>query len=155
VSEIVQYLFNQLARSGNNRSVLAVANGVVSDIGWQNPDDHGEGFGFRVKISTIDGRQTWIYGHMDPDSIQVYRSEAVLKGEYIGNYASPANGNVTGPHLHLELRNNDGTPVLNQGDVNPVPEGRMSSGINPNRVITTNNGLQARPHNGTDWVGGP
>jgi RHS repeat-associated protein len=134
--------------------VLAVSDGVVSDIGWQNPKDFDQGFGYRLKIETIDGKQVWTYAHMGPDSIQVYPGQLVLKNEYIGNYAVPANGNATGPHLHLELRNKDGTPVLNQGNVNPVPGGQMTSGIQPNRVITTNNGPQTRPHNGTDWSAG-
>lgn len=154
------YLFNDVLHddkhyAGDNRRVLAVADGVVTDAGWENPADHNQGFGFRVKITTIDQQQTWIYAHMDPDALQCYQGEVVLKGEYIGDYASPANGNVTGPHLHLELRAKNGTPILVQGDVYPIPGGRMSSGINPNRTIVTNNGRQSRPHNGTDWVGGP
>jgi RHS repeat-associated protein len=146
------YLFNKYA---HNRRVLTVANGVISEMGWSNPQNHGADFGFRVKIATIDGKQVWIYAHMDPDTIKIFENQVVLKGTYIGDYASPANGNASGPHLHLELRNNNGTPVLNQGDVNPVPGGKISSGINPNRVVKTNNGLQIRPHNGTDWIGAP
>ena len=149
------YLFNQVMHQlENNRMVFSVANGVVSEIGWQDPKNHGNGFGFRMRIATIDGQQSWIYAHLEPDSIQVYQSQVVLQGDYIGDYASPANGNSSGPHLHLELRNKSNTPVLNQGNVNPIPGGHMTSDIQINRVLTTNNGTQARPHNGTDWVGG-
>jgi RHS repeat-associated protein len=133
--------------------VYAVENGVVSDVGWENPNNVDQGFGYRLKVDTIDGKQVWFYAHLGPDSIQVFPGQIVLKNEYLGNYAVPANGSATGPHLHLEKRNKDGTPVLDQGSVNPIPGGRMTSGIQPNRVITTNNGPQSRPHNGTDWAG--
>ena len=138
-----------------NRAVQAVANGVVTSTDWENSKNHKEGFGFRIRISTIDHQRTWIYAHMDPESHRLYPGLVILKGEYIGDYASPANGNVTGPHLHLELRANNGTPILIQGDVSPIVGGRILSGINRNRTIVTNNGPQSKPHNGTDWIGGP
>ena len=92
---------------------------------------------------------------MDPNT-PVFVDMLISRGDQIGNYAVPANGNSTGPHLHLEVRGRStNQPILNQGDVFPIPGGRMTSPINPNRTIITNNGPQTRPHNGSDWVGGP
>jgi murein DD-endopeptidase MepM/ murein hydrolase activator NlpD len=156
------YLFNECAHTrrcsdwmytGDNRRVLAVESGVVTDAGWQDPNNPNAGYGYRIKVTSIDGQQAWIYAHMDPNAA-VYPDLLVRRGDFIGNYASPANGNVTGPHLHLEARDSSGQPILNQGGVYPIPGGRKTSDINLKRTIRTNNGWQSRPHNGTDWVGG-
>jgi murein DD-endopeptidase MepM/ murein hydrolase activator NlpD len=158
------YLFNECASTrrcsdwmytGDNTRVLAVETGVVTDVGWQDPNNPNAGFGFRIKVTSIDQQRYWIYAHMDPNS-PVFVDMLVSRGDQIGNYAVPANGNSTGPHLHLEVRSRStNQPILNQGDVFPIPSGRMTSPINPNRTIITNNGPQTRPHNGSDWVGGP
>ena len=163
-SAAMAYLFNECAHTrscsdwmytGDNTRVLAVETGVVTEVGWQDPNNPNAGFGFRIKVTSIDQQRTWIYAHMDSNT-PMFVDMLVSHGDQIGNYAVPANGNSTGPHLHLEVRGRvTNQPILNQGDVFPIPGGRMTSPINPNRTIVTNNGLQTRPHNGSDWVGGP
>jgi hypothetical protein len=153
------YLFNEFA--SRNRSnvygplgstVYAVESGVVTRIGWENPNDQGAGFGFRIYIQSVDSASTWIYAHMDPSiGDRVYEGLLISKGEEIGRYGKPANGNTSGPHLHLELRDARGRPI-EQPAVEPIPGGRMTSPQNPNRTVCTNNGCKTSPHNGTDWV---
>jgi murein DD-endopeptidase MepM/ murein hydrolase activator NlpD len=151
------YLFNEAADrifEKSKREVVAVEAGVVVQIGWENPEKQNQGFGFRIKIRNIDGDTIWIYAHMEPTT-KLYEGMLVLEGDVIGRYSMTINGNSTGPHLHLEARDERNQPYLDQGDVMPVPGGRLSSGIQAHRQVRTNNGLQSRPHNGTDWVATP
>ena len=74
--------------------VKAVDRGKVIMAGW-NPT----GYGFRVVIDHgID--YVTLYAHLS--DIYVKAGDVVGKGQVIG--ASGANGNITGPHLHFEIR---------------------------------------------------
>lgn len=74
--------------------VKAADRGTVIMAGW-NPS----GYGFRVVIDHGNDYIT-LYAHLS--DIYVEPGQVVGKGQVIG--ASGANGNVTGPHLHFEIR---------------------------------------------------
>jgi murein DD-endopeptidase MepM/ murein hydrolase activator NlpD len=74
--------------------VMASNNGVVEDAGW-----NAGGYGIWVKLDNGGGIET-IYGHLS--RVAVHAGEIVSKGQIIGY--SGATGNVTGPHLHYEVR---------------------------------------------------
>lgn len=73
---------------------------AVNDGGWNN------GFGNYCVIDHGDGKMT-LYAHSD--NIMVSVGQIVQKGQQIGIIG--ATGNVTGPHLHFEVRikNADGS----------------------------------------------
>ncbi len=73
---------------------------AVNDGGWNN------GFGNYCVIDHGDGKMT-LYAHSD--NIQVSVGQIVQKGQQIGIIGGT--GNVTGPHLHFEVRikNADGS----------------------------------------------
>lgn len=74
--------------------VKAVDRGTVIMAGW-NPT----GYGFRVVIDHgID--YITLYAHLSDIYVEV--GQVVGKGQVIG--VSGANGNITGPHLHFEIR---------------------------------------------------
>jgi len=74
--------------------VKAADRGKVIMAGW-NPT----GYGFRVVIDHgID--YVTLYAHLS--DIYVKAGDVVGKGQVVG--ASGANGNITGPHLHFEIR---------------------------------------------------
>ncbi|MES2483003.1 MAG: RHS repeat-associated core domain-containing protein, partial [Pseudomonadota bacterium] len=99
----LDYLFNALAHpSQRDRRFYSAAAGVVESVGWENPENHRQGYGFRVKVRTVSDASLFLYAHVEPDSIMVYEGLVVLRGEYLGRYAQPANGSATGPHLHFE-----------------------------------------------------
>ena len=83
--------------------VLAAADGTVVASGW------GGMYGNRIIIDHGGGVQT-LYAHCS--RLYVGTGAQVKQGETIG--AIGTTGNVTGPHLHIEIRIN-GTPV------NPAP----------------------------------
>lgn len=74
--------------------VKAADRGTVTMAGW-NPS----GYGFRVVIDHGNDYVT-LYAHLS--DIYVEKGQVVGKGQVIG--ASGANGNITGPHLHFEIR---------------------------------------------------
>ena len=80
--------------------VMAVANATVREVGWAGP------YGNRIVLVHKDGTETW-YCHLS--SIQVSPGQTVVGGQRIGLVG--ATGNVTGPHLHLEVRPGAGDPV--------------------------------------------
>ena len=99
----LDYLFNALAhRSQRDRRFYSAAAGVVETVGWENPENDRQGHGFRIKVRTVSDASLFLYAHVEPDSIMVYEGLVVLRGEYLGRYAQPANGSATGPHLHFE-----------------------------------------------------
>ena len=78
----------------------AVANGVVTEAGWAGA------YGNRVVLTLEDGTELW-YCHLT--SFNVRPGEAVAGGQEIAYVG--ATGNVTGPHLHLEVRPGGGDAV--------------------------------------------
>ncbi|WP_338702481.1 LysM peptidoglycan-binding domain-containing M23 family metallopeptidase [Streptomyces sp. Q6] len=74
-------------------SIKAIAAGTVVSAGWDGS------YGNEVVIKHADGRYSQ-YAHMS--SVGVSAGQAVTAGRQIG--LSGATGNVTGPHLHFEIR---------------------------------------------------
>ncbi|MFD7789055.1 M23 family metallopeptidase [Streptomyces nojiriensis] len=70
----------------------AVAAGKITSAGWSGA------YGYRIVLELPDGTEIW-YCHLSSMSVT---SGAVGAGETIGRVG--ATGNVTGPHLHLEVR---------------------------------------------------
>jgi murein DD-endopeptidase MepM/ murein hydrolase activator NlpD len=86
-------------------SLKAVAAGTVVSAGW------GGAYGNQVVIKLADGYYAQ-YAHLS--QLSVSAGQAVTEGQQIG--LSGATGNVTGPHLHFEIRT---TPDYGS-DVDPV-----------------------------------
>lgn len=84
-------------------SVHAADDGYVTAAGWNNT-----GFGNWVMINHGNGMVT-IYGHNS--RVVVSAGQSVKKGDLIAY--SGATGNVTGPHVHFEVRINNGTTKVN------------------------------------------
>ncbi len=74
--------------------VRAADRGTVEMAGWSST-----GYGFRVVIDHHIDYIT-LYAHLS--DIFVRQGQVVAKGQIIG--LSGANGNITGPHLHFEIR---------------------------------------------------
>lgn len=79
--------------------VRAVGAGTVVSAGYDGA------YGNKIVIRHPDGVVTW-YAHL---SAFVRSSGSVRAGEVIGRVGST--GNVTGPHLHFEVRPRGGAPV--------------------------------------------
>jgi len=84
--------------------IYAVTDGVVEEAG------PATGFGLWVVLRHSDGTQS-VYGHVN--RIFVDEGERVKAGEKIAEIGN--RGHSTGPHLHLEIWDKDGTKI------NPMP----------------------------------
>ncbi|WP_037864514.1 M23 family metallopeptidase [Streptomyces sp. NRRL S-340] len=72
--------------------IKAVHSGTVTEAGWAGA------YGYRTVLTLDDGTELW-FCHQS--SISVAAGQKVSTGEVIGRVG--ATGNVTGPHLHLEV----------------------------------------------------
>lgn len=94
-------------------TIVSVAAGTVKSAGYDGA------YGYRTVVTLLDGTDIW-YSHQS--RIAVLAGETVGPGQVIGYTGST--GNVTGPHLHLEVRPNGGSPV------DPYPA-LIAHGVNP------------------------
>ena len=85
--------------------VVAAASGTVVTAGYHSS------YGYHVVINHGNGLST-LYAHMLKGSLKVSAGQHVSAGQAIGNIGST--GNVTGPHLHFEVR-------VSGKRVNPMP----------------------------------
>lgn len=89
-------------RASSGTNVYAADGGKVTYAGYMGS------YGYLIKVLHDNGDYTY-YAHLS--KISVSSGSRVYKGQVIAK--SGATGNVTGPHLHFEIRKNGGT-------VNPV-----------------------------------
>ncbi|MFJ4920783.1 M23 family metallopeptidase [Streptomyces sp. NPDC088725] len=93
--------------------IKAIHGGTVLSAGWSGS------YGYRTVLELDDGTELWI---CHQSSMTVTAGQKVTTGELIGRVG--ATGNVTGPHLHLEVHTPDGTGI------DPMAWLR-SNGLNP------------------------
>jgi murein DD-endopeptidase MepM/ murein hydrolase activator NlpD len=80
--------------------IMAVAGGTITEVGYSGA------YGNRTIETLPDGTQLW-YCHQNEFATAV--GDSVNPGQVIGYVGST--GNVTGPHLHLEVHPGGGDPV--------------------------------------------
>ena len=80
--------------------IMAIASGVVTSVGYDGS------YGNKTVVTLDDGTEIW-YCHQS--GYEVSDGDTVSAGEVIGYIGST--GNVTGSHLHVEVRPGGGDPV--------------------------------------------
>ncbi|MGW0666269.1 M23 family metallopeptidase [Streptomyces sp. NPDC002746] len=80
--------------------IKAIHSATVKSAGWSGA------YGYRTVLELDDGTELW-FCHQS--SIGVSVGQQVTTGDTIGRVG--ATGNVTGPHLHLEVHTPDGTGI--------------------------------------------
>jgi murein DD-endopeptidase MepM/ murein hydrolase activator NlpD len=94
--------------------IKAIHSGTITQAGWAGA------YGYRTILTLDDGTELW-FCHQS--SINVSVGQKVGTGDVIGRIG--ATGNVTGPHLHLEVH-----PNGQATGIDPAPWLR-SKGLNP------------------------
>ena len=84
----------------NGDPLKAVANGTITSVGYDGA------YGNKTVLTLDDGTEIWYCHQTD---YMVSEGQTVRAGEVIGTMGST--GNVTGSHLHLEVRPGGGDPV--------------------------------------------
>ncbi|WP_137994388.1 M23 family metallopeptidase [Streptomyces vilmorinianum] len=80
--------------------VKAVHGGTITSAGWSGS------YGYRIVLELEDGTEVW-YAHLSSMTASV--GQTVGTGDTIGRVG--ATGNVTGPHLHLEVHTPGGDGI--------------------------------------------
>jgi murein DD-endopeptidase MepM/ murein hydrolase activator NlpD len=80
--------------------VRAATAGTVTSVGWAGA------YGNKIEITHPDGTETW-YAHLSRTDVR--EGAQVATGAVIG--AVGATGNVTGSHLHFEVRSDGGSAL--------------------------------------------
>ncbi|NGO45979.1 M23 family metallopeptidase [Streptomyces ureilyticus] len=78
----------------------AVHSGTITEAGWNGS------YGYLTKLKLDDGTEVW-YAHQSSISVSV--GQKVSTGEVIGRVG--ATGNVTGAHLHMEVKTSGGDGI--------------------------------------------
>ena len=126
--------------------VYARRGGVVTRSGWQDPEDHGKGFGWRTSIDTDDGYEDF-YGHLKPESTPPVGTK-VKAGDRIGEMGVPKTGSGTGSHVHVGRRRKSDLEWVNPGTQSPF-------GNTPSRITSEFNAKESfrkKKHGGVDHV---
>ena len=75
-----KYRFNEMGHTGGkgygggksqDRSFYAAETGVIETLGWENPSDHQQGYGYRIKLRATGDQSLFVYAHVDPESRRV------------------------------------------------------------------------------------
>ena len=106
-----------IVRPGGRSTGLTV---VAAESGTVTLAKLNGAYGYCVMINHGNGIVT-LYGHMQAGSLMVSAGQQVSRGQPIGRIGST--GNVTGPHLHFEVR-------VNGTKVNPAPYLGVSTKVN-------------------------
>ncbi len=114
----------------DSKEIHATVSGKVVRAGWENPNDHSQGWGLRVVIQKSGTNQYYYYGHLS--EIKVKTGDSVKITDVIGIEGST--GRSTGSHCHYECRLDD--------DKAKAQNISTISGI-PNALGTYNDGFSA------------
>lgn len=112
----------------DSKEIHSTVSGTVHFAGWENPNDHSQGFGQYVCIKAADGR-FYYFGHLS--EIRVKYGDAVKVTGVIGVEGST--GYSTGSHCHYCCR-----PQFAKGGALSISE---ISGI-PNALGTYDDGYR-------------
>lgn len=83
----------------DSKEIHATVNGVIHYAGWENPNNHLQGFGQYVCIKGTDNRY-YYYGHLSEIKCRI--GDKVKITDVIGIEGST--GNSTGSHCHYCIR---------------------------------------------------
>jgi hypothetical protein len=93
--------------------VSVVGHGKVRAVGWQDPNDHSKGCGYRMIVDHFNGDVS-VYCHLVPNSEEFTVDQWVRSGTVVA--AANSTGNSSGDHLHLKYFKN-GTTLIEYWDV--------------------------------------
>lgn len=95
----------------SDKHVYSPVSGRVECAGWENPRNHGQGFGQYVRIQIGTTPYRMYFGHLSSISVRV--GQEVKPGDLLGVEGST--GHSTGSHVHWEIRN--GTDKMQNRDI--------------------------------------
>lgn len=119
----------------DSKEIHSTVSGVVRFAGWENPNDHKQGFGQFVCIKGADDN-LYYYGHLS--KINVMAGDSVSITDVIGIEGNT--GNSTGNHCHYCIRPQFAKGnELNTPQISGIPNaiGEYDDGYRPNNQVIT------------------
>ena len=86
----------------DSKEIHSTVNGVVERAGWENPNNHSQGFGQYVRIKQDSSEDRYYFGHLSEVKVSV--GQHVNITDVIGIEGST--GKSTGSHCHYCIRTN-------------------------------------------------
>jgi murein DD-endopeptidase MepM/ murein hydrolase activator NlpD len=83
------------------KDVLAAASGTVATLGWQNPSNHSQGYGYYMRMYHAQFDQSTIYAHATTTASFFSVNDPVARGDTI--LLSGTTGQSTAQHLHFSV----------------------------------------------------
>lgn len=85
--------------------IYAMGSGLIWEVGWENPFDKFQGYGYRIIQRMDSGSEVcWVfYAHLSESLVE--KNQKVNVGDVIA--LSGNTGSSTGPHLHVSSRCNN------------------------------------------------
>lgn len=123
----------------DEKFVRCTESGTVIHAGWENPDNHSQGFGLFVAIKG-DNNLIYYFGHLSEINPTLKQGVRVVISEAIGVEGST--GKSTGSHCHYEVRREfkyaDASNTINVSLVSGIPNalGEYDDGYRTNVAIS-------------------
>lgn len=87
----------------SDKNLYAPCDGLIDAVGWQNINDHSEGFGLRIRLIEKGTSNYHYFGHLSSHCVKIRQN--ITKGQKIGVEGNT--GRSTGSHLHWCIRKNN------------------------------------------------
>jgi murein DD-endopeptidase MepM/ murein hydrolase activator NlpD len=91
-----------------SKAIHSTVDGTVVRAGWENPNNHAQGYGQRVVVRQNGTDLYFFYAHLS--EIHATVGQAMHVGDVLGFEGST--GHSTGGHLHYECRRNDNSSLF-------------------------------------------
>ena len=101
----------------DSKEIHSTVNGIVEFAGWENPDNHRQGFGQYVKIIDDKTGYGFYFGHLSEIKAKV--GQRVKITDIIGIEGST--GYSTGSHCHYCIRKNGKGTDINVSEFSGIP----------------------------------
>lgn len=85
----------------DDKTIYSNVDGKIERVGWENDNNHSQGFGQRVWIKGNDGRY-YVFGHLNYINENLKVGDVIKIGDIIGLEGNT--GKSTGSHCHFEIR---------------------------------------------------
>ncbi|HCH28553.1 MAG TPA: hypothetical protein DEW35_03495 [Ruminococcaceae bacterium] len=110
----------------DDKTIYSTVDGTVERAGWENPNNHSQGFGQYVRIKASNGDR-YYFGHLSKIFVTV--GQTVKKGDKLGVEGNT--GYSFGSHCHYCVREN--------GDKNKPKDISVLTGLPNEEHVTYNN----------------
>ncbi len=126
----------------DSKEIHSTVNGVVEFAGWENSNNHSQGFGQYVKIIDNKTGYGFYFGHLSTIKVKVGQSVKIT--DVIGIEGNT--GNSTGSHCHYCIRKNGKGTHIDVSNYSGIPNklGTYNDGYIPNSSTTKTDTIELK-----------